>query len=180
MNRSAGIIALVAGSALAMLPVAMPAAAGAAALPPMNVTKLITVVKATKTVDITVNAGMSGINGGENFDGYYKGQWVVTVPLGWHVTVKFWNVGSITHSAMIESTKTSLDSTSPKPAFKGAETPKPSAGTAPKAKATFTFVASTAGTYRLACGVPGHAALGMWDTFIVKKGITTPTSTRKL
>jgi uncharacterized cupredoxin-like copper-binding protein len=178
MNR--GTIAVVAASALAVIPIVMSATASAAPkYPPMVVKKLITVVQAKKTVDITVNAGMPGINGGANFDGYYNGQWIVTVPVGWRVVVKFWNVGSIAHSAMIESSKVSVESTSPKLAFKGAETPNPMAGTAPMSKVTFSFVASTAGTYRLACGVPGHAALGMWDTFVVKTGIKTATSNKK-
>ena len=37
------------------------------------------------------------------------------------------------------------------------------------------FTANKAGTYRLACGVPGHALSGMWDTFIVSASAKTAT-----
>jgi hypothetical protein len=62
----------------------------------------------------------------------------------------------------------------PKPLFKGASSPNPVSGTAQGATAHFSFVAAKAGKYALVCAFPGHAELGMWDTFIVKKGLKAP------
>jgi len=53
------------------------------------------------------------------------------------------------------------------PAFAGAETPDAHMGTMPGDSATFTFTASTAGTYYYICHVPGHAAAGMYGKFVV-------------
>ncbi len=53
------------------------------------------------------------------------------------------------------------------PAFAGAESPDAHMGTMPGDSATFTFTASTAGTYYYICHVPGHAAAGMYGKFVV-------------
>jgi uncharacterized cupredoxin-like copper-binding protein len=34
----------------------------------------------------------------------------------------------------------------------------------------FNFVPNKAGKYAIVCAVPGHAAGGMWDVFMVTKG----------
>lgn len=119
---------------------------------------------ATKTVTWKLEAGSSSVNLGLNFDGYDKGAMTVTVPVGWSVTADFSNVGSINHSAAV------VTSSGTSPVFTGAETPSPTTGTAPGQTATFTFTASTVGSYRLACLMPGHEAKGMWVTFVVASG----------
>lgn len=53
------------------------------------------------------------------------------------------------------------------PAFAGAETPDAHMGTMPGESATFTFTASTAGTYYYICHVAGHATAGMYGKFVV-------------
>jgi hypothetical protein len=119
---------------------------------------------ATKTVTWKLAAGSSTVNLGLNFDGYDKGAMTVTVPVGWSVTADFSNVGSINHSAAV------VTSSGTTPVFTGAETPSPTTGTAPGQTATFTFSASTEGSYRLACLMPGHEAKGMWVGFVVASG----------
>ncbi len=54
------------------------------------------------------------------------------------------------------------------PAFSGAQTTNPIAGLPPGGNATFSFTASTAGTYWYVCGMPGHASSGMYGKFLVQ------------
>lgn len=119
---------------------------------------------AAKTVTWKLLAGAPAMNLGLNFDGYDKGAMVVTVPVGWSVTVNFSNQGSINHSAAV------VTATGTTPVFAGAETPIPIAGTAPGQTASFTFSATQVGSYRMSCLIPGHEAAGMWVTFNVASG----------
>jgi len=119
---------------------------------------------ATQTLTLKLEAGYQDLNRGLNFDGKYKGQMVVTVPVGWKVTVNFSNQGSINHSASI------VTASGTTPVFAGASTPDPTVGTVPGQAATFTFTASQVGSYRIACLLPGHEGLGMWDSLVVASG----------
>ncbi|MGA8208055.1 MAG: sulfocyanin-like copper-binding protein [Candidatus Dormiibacterota bacterium] len=119
---------------------------------------------ATQTLTLKLEAGYQDVNLGLNFDGEYKGQMVVTVPVGWTVTVDFSNQGSINHSAAVVTATTTT------PVFAGASTPDPMVGTDPGQAAPFTFTASQVGSYRIACLIPGHEGLGMWDSFVVAPG----------
>lgn len=119
---------------------------------------------ATQTFTLKLEAGYQDLNRGLNFDGKYKGQMVVTVPLGWTVTINFSNQGSINHSAAV------VTASGTSPVFAGASTPDPTVGTVPGQAAPFTFTASQVGSYRIACLLPGHEGLGMWDSFIVASG----------
>ncbi len=119
---------------------------------------------ATQNVTWKAVAGSPTVNLGLNFDGYYNGAMVVTVPEGWSVTVDFSNSGSINHSAAV------VTATGTTPIFPGAATPSPTTGTAPGQTATFTFTASQVGSYRMSCLIPGHEARGMWAGLVVASG----------
>jgi plastocyanin len=119
---------------------------------------------ATQTFTLKLEAGYQDVNLGLNFDGEDKGEMVVTVPVGWTVTVDFSNQGSINHSAAV------VTATGTTPAFTGASTPDPTVGTDPGQAAPFTFSADQVGSYRIACLIPGHEGLGMWDSFVVAPG----------
>ena len=118
----------------------------------------------TQTLTLKLEAGYQDVNLGLNFDGEYKGQMVVTVPVGWTVTVDFSNQGSINHSAAV------VTASGTTPVFAGASTPDPTVGTDPGQAAPFNFSASQVGSYRIACLIPGHEGLGMWDSFVVAPG----------
>lgn len=118
----------------------------------------------SQTLTLKLEAGYQDVNLGLNFDGEDKGQMVVTVPVGWTVTVDFSNQGSINHSAAV------VTASGTAPVFAGASTPDPTVGTDPGQAATFTFTASQVGSYRIACLIPGHEGLGMWDSFVVAPG----------
>jgi FtsP/CotA-like multicopper oxidase with cupredoxin domain len=147
-------------------PVASPSPSATPSATPSTVVldKWLTYDGATKTATFKLEAGITGINNSMNFDGYSKGALDVTVPVGWTVVVNFSNVDSVNHSAaVVPPTGTTL-------VFAGAGIPNPTVGLPPGSKATFSFVAATAGDYRIACLMPGHEALGMWATFDVTSG----------
>ena len=119
---------------------------------------------ATKTATLTLEAGLNKLNNSMNFDGYSQGAMDVTVPVGWTVVVNFSNVDTVNHSAaVVPPSGTNI-------VFPGATLPNPTVGLAPGSQATFSFVAAAAGDYRIACLLPGHEALGMWETFDVAAG----------
>jgi hypothetical protein len=55
-------------------------------------------------------------------------------------------------------------------AFPGASTPDPVNGLGLGISASFHFVATRVGTYRIVCLVIGHESDGMWDWFDVTPG----------
>ncbi len=116
----------------------------------------------THTVRLTLAAGLGGANGGFDFDGYGRGELLVTVPLGWRVIVDCEN-----RCARRASCAVVRGALSVRPAFPGASTPQPLAGLAPGSRATFSFVASRTGSYRIASLVPGEEQARMWDVLDV-------------
>ncbi|HYM90426.1 MAG TPA: sulfocyanin-like copper-binding protein, partial [bacterium] len=128
------------------------------------------------TVQLTLIGGKTQAAGGYNFNGYADGQLVVTVPLGWTVTVQFENAASPPHSVAVLPYSDPQPAEGTRPAFPGATTPNLQGGIPRGARATFSFVASRPGTYEFACGVAGHAIAGMWATLIVSPTATAATT----
>jgi sulfocyanin len=121
------------------------------------------------TAILALVAGSTGDNGGFNFDGASKGRLVVSIPVGYKVTVHFTNAVVLPHSAVITAYANRSGSSFPL-AFPGATTPNALAGVGKGGQQTFSFTASQAGTYAIVCAVPGHAAAGMWDILQVTQG----------
>lgn len=121
------------------------------------------------TAILTIIGADGSANGGENFDGYAKGQLTFTVPKGWNVIIDFSVSPSagIPHSLAVVPGNGKFSMTNPKPVFEGAATPNPVDGTPPGDKVTLHFKVTKAGKYQLACLIPGHAQLGMWDWLVV-------------
>ncbi len=117
------------------------------------------------TARLTLFAGLGGSNNGFNFDGYGRGELLVTIPVGWRVVVDCENRGEVRHSCAV--VKGSL---STRPAFPGAATPAPIIGLSPGSKATFSFRATRTGSFRIACLVPGHEQARHWDVLDVVHG----------
>ena len=114
---------------------------------------------------LTLVAGYDSSNNGFNFDGYGRGELLVTVPVTWRVRITCVNRGGMRHScAVVRGPMTA------QPAFKGASVPDPTFGLQQGRRATFTFVASRTGSFRLACLVPGHEDARMWDVLEVTRG----------
>jgi Sulfocyanin (SoxE) domain len=119
----------------------------------------------SRTARLTLLAGLGGSNNGFNFDGYGRGELLVTIPVGWRVIVDCENRGHVRHSCAV--VKGSL---STRPAFPGAATRTPIVGLPPGSKATFSFRATHTGSFRIACLVPGHEQARHWDVLDVVRG----------
>jgi hypothetical protein len=118
-----------------------------------------------RVAHVTLLAGLGGGNNGFNFDGYGRGELLVRVPVGWRVVVSCENRGGGRHSCAVVRGALAVT-----PAFAGAATPQPLVGLSPGAKASFSFVASRVGTFRLASLVPGQEQARMYAVLDVTHG----------
>lgn len=118
-------------------------------------------------------AGLNGSNNGFNYDGYGRGELLVTIPLGWRVVVACENRGNRRHSCAV--VKGSLAT---RPAFPGAASPSPRTGLAPGSSVTFSFRASRVGSFRIACLVPGHEQAREWAVLAIARGAKPTISAR--
>jgi uncharacterized cupredoxin-like copper-binding protein len=166
ITRSFRLVApVLAATSLAAVPAVLPSAALAAS----GSSKFFSANTAKHTATLKLLAGSTGANSGLNFDGYFKGQMTVTIPVGYKVLVVFTNKSQVAHSALITPYADRNGSNHPL-AFPHAGTPNPTTGTAAGKTVKFTFSASKAGTYAIVCGFDGHAEFGMWDVLKVVKG----------
>jgi hypothetical protein len=130
--------------------------------------------RSARSVRLLLAAGLGSSNNGYNFDGYGRGELLVTVPLGWRVTVDCVNRSSRRAScAVVPSTQQGG------PAIPGAATPRPVSGLAPGARANFTFTTRGTGSYRLVSLVSGQAGARMFDILDVVHGGVPSASARR-
>jgi uncharacterized cupredoxin-like copper-binding protein len=128
--------------------------------------------KAAKTVDLNITTDQDMA-----FNGYSKGTLKIAVPTGWTVKVTFSDSSSIQHSVGFTDWNHRQATTFPA-AFPHSLMPHFTTGiTSNDQPVTFSFVADKAGKYAMVCGIPGHAAAGMWDEFDVSGNLRTPTVT---
>lgn len=162
-----GGLAPAAALAVAGLGVASCSSPPPAALPAAQVMSVDT---AGQTVTLTLTGSDTSSYGGFNFDGYSTGALTVRVPLGWRVVVECHNASSVfTHSCAVIDDVPIAPSGGPI-AFSGASTANPVSGLPCGESASFSFVATRTGRYRIACLVSGHEADGMWDWLVVTSG----------
>ena len=118
---------------------------------------------AAKTVRFQLIAGLTGLNGALNFNGFRDGALTLEVPVGWKTEIDFRNHdGMLPHSAEVIAPRTPLPTQSVDPAIARAFTFQLSAGLPSEATDVMRFAAQPAGEYLIFCGVPGHGAAGMW------------------
>jgi len=97
------------------------------------------------------------------FDEFRYDPETTTVKTGAQVTINFMNKGVLEHNWMLASNSIELTEVSEEDAVGEALS-----GLVPGGKSkTFTFTAPPAGTYKVLCTVPGHAAAGMMAEFKV-------------
>lgn len=120
-----------------------------------------------KTVTIELVAGWNANNGALNYNGYYKGDVTVVIPMGWTVEVDFRNHdGMLPHSVV--ATKPYPPDKIPGQAGIGelaigkAYSVDPESGIMADHHDQIQFHARHAGQFWLLCGVTGHAVQGMW------------------
>ena len=130
-----------------------------------DLAQFLRVDAAHRSVSLTLVAGDGDANNGFNFDGYGRGELIVSVPVGWRTTVYCRIAGSLRNSCAV--VQGALSATL---AFPGAGTPDPVTGLGAGRSATFSFTPDRAGSFRLVSLVPGHAAARMWDVLEVTRG----------
>jgi sulfocyanin len=130
---------------------------------------------AAKTVRFQLIAGLTGLNGALNFNGFRDGALTLEVPVGWKTEIDFRNHdGMLPHSAEVIAPRTPLPTQPVDPAIPRAFTFKLGEGLPSEAKDIMRFAAQPAGEYLIVCGVPGHGAAGMWIRLRVSATAKTP------
>ena len=130
----------------------------------------------TKTATFQVTAGLTGLNGALNFNGFRDGHLTLTVPQGWQVVLHFTNHdGMLPHSAEVIPDVRPLPSGPVPAAFDRAFTVRLGEGLPPQGEDDIRFIADKAGSFLIWCGVPGHGTQGMWIRFRVSSRSRKPT-----
>jgi sulfocyanin len=139
----------------------------------------LAVDSAAKTATLQLTAGLTGLNGGLNFNGFKDGALTLTVPLNWNVVVAFTNHdGNLPHSAEVVDSQKPMPAGPLDPAFARAMTVRLTQGVGSGEKDSFRFTANKAGTYFIFCAVPGHGLAGMWIRFRVSASEKQPSLTK--
>jgi len=109
------------------------------------------------------------------FNGYGSGGATLTVPPG---TTNVWNFeqgDGTPHSVEVASGNGPIPNSGGDPAIPRAYTNKLEEGLPQGAKDVVRFTAPDSGSYRIICGVPGHALSGMWIWLKVDPAAKAPT-----
>jgi hypothetical protein len=120
---------------------------------------------AARRVRLRMLAALGSSNNGFNFDGYGRGELIVSVPRGWRVTVEFENHGSRRASCAVV-----MGAQSATLAFPGASVTQPVQGVMPGGTARFSFTAARIGVFRIVSLVPGQAEARMYAVLVVTRG----------
>jgi hypothetical protein len=124
-------------------------------------------------------AGLTGLNGALNFNGYRDGELTFLVPVTWKTEIDFRNHHqTLAHSAEIIARQTPLPGGPALPAIPRAFTTRLEEGLPPGATDTMRFTAEPAGDYLIWCGVLGHGLAGMWIRFDVSATANAPAIVR--
>jgi sulfocyanin len=120
--------------------------------------------QATGTVHFKLTAGLTGLNGALNFNGFRDGELTLVVPAGAPMVVEFVNHdGMLPHSAQVILNRTPVPGAAvDQAAIARAYTDKVGEGLPPQSRDQMRFTATPAGEYLFFCGVPGHGLAGMW------------------
>jgi sulfocyanin len=141
---------------------------------PVKVNDFMSYDATSKTVTLRVISAYNSTLGGFNFNGGSRGSHVITIPLGWQVNTSVTNNDAIPHSAIVIPGTLPLPGAPDQAAIGGAYTQQ----LAPQnGHDTMNFKAAPAGKYWIACGIPGHAASGMYITLVIDPNAKAPTYT---
>lgn len=132
----------------------------------------IKVDQAIRVAVVTLIAGHPATDNQFNYDGYSSGALVLTVPVGWQLTIQCLNNGTVPNSCAVVA-----DGRSTQPVQTDWSTPNPHVGLDPGQSSGFSFTAGTPGSYRIASLVGGSEASGMWvDLEVVSGGVPSLTA----
>jgi hypothetical protein len=135
----------------------------------------LSVDTSANTVRFQLIAGLTGLNGALNFNGFRDGELTLVVPVGWKAEIAFRNHdGMLPHSAEVIAPQRPLPTQPVSPAISRAFTLNLEKGLPPEGTDDMRFTATPAGEYLIFCGVPGHGAAGMWIRLRVSATAQTP------
>ncbi len=117
---------------------------------------------ATRTVTFQLIAGAPGAQTPFNFNGFGNGNLTLVIPAGATVNMPFVNEDGVPHSAEVISGTAPIPNSGGDPAIPRAYTINLLEGLPQGGKDKINFTATPAATYRIICGVPGHALSGMY------------------
>lgn len=164
MNLGAALRLAAAGVLLTCVAACDPVMGTGSGNPP-DLSRYIRVNSAAQSVVFILVAGYPAGDYQFNYNGYGSGALVLTVPVGWTVTVQCENRGTVPNSC---SVVTGRQDTEPiDPAW---TTPDPARGLDPGQSASFDFQPTQTGSFRIASLVDGHEASGMWADLEVTQG----------
>lgn len=130
---------------------------------------------ALKTVTFQLAAG-DEIREQVSFNASQRGGRILTVPLGWRVTIAFVNRDpDLPHSATVVDVSGPIPEEMPEPIFPRAQTVRMTEGLLEGDADEVLFTADRVGRYMIACGVLGHAQRGQWLTLEVSTTAPRPT-----
>ena len=141
-------------------------------------TKWLEVDSASRTAEFDLVAGLTSANAGMNFNGATAGAIRLTVPVGWHVVLRFRNADpNLPHSAEVIRAVTPLPPGVVPPVFLHAATGQLAQGLSAGGHKEMRFIADKAGSYFIYCAVQSHGMLGMWLRLDVSAATKRPTVT---
>jgi hypothetical protein len=144
------------------------------ALDPVHEADFLTYDTTQKTLTFHLAAG-DELPGRVSFNASTRGGRILTVPLGWRVTVSFANRDpDLPHSATVVAVTGTPPEELPAPAFPRAETVRAQEGLLEGGTDEITFVADREGRFLLACAVLAHAQRGQWISLIVAPDSSRP------
>lgn len=130
---------------------------------------------AAKTATFELIAGLTGLNGALNYNGFADGGLTLSVPEGWNVVLHFRNHdGMLPHSAEVILDTHPIPLVAVTPAFPRAVTVRLAEGLVSEQTDDIRFIADKGGSYLIFCGVPGHGAAGMWIRLAVSGSVSKP------
>ena len=130
-----------------------------------DVAQFIHVDELSRSAVITLIAGHPATDNQFNYNGYASGTLLLTVPVGWQVTIQCQNHGTVPNSCSVVSgahSKAPVD-----PAW---TTSDPQSGLSPGQSSSFLFEPAEVASYRIASLVGSNEASGMWAELEVVAG----------
>jgi sulfocyanin len=109
-----------------------------------------------------------------NWNGFGNGQATLTVPPKSNIVVNFVQDDGTPHSAEVAPGDGPVPNSGGNPAIPRAYTNKVVEGLAQGATDVMKFTVPESGKFRIICGVPGHAAGGMWIWMVIDPSAKTP------
>lgn len=125
----------------------------------------------------TGNVAFILVSSGFNFNGSSRGSAIIYIPAGWGVMIGYMNSHTIPHSIAIVRNNTASPQSSDigsNGAVIASQPPNYRAGISPGQVVNLTVASVPEGIYWIACGVPGHAAGGMWITLVSSRNVSVP------